>query len=257
MTRVAITRGVSRRIGECELTHLNRRPIDVARARQQHRQYERCLSDLGCTIRRLPAGENLPDSVFVEDTAVVLDELAVIMRPGAASRRGETGPVAEALSEYRRLAQIEPPGTLDGGDVLRVGKTLYVGMTSRSNAAGIGQLRSVLSPHGYRVEGVAVEGCLHLKSAMTEVGPGTLLINRAWVDANAFPGMDLVDVAPDEPMGANALLIGETVIYPQAFVETRRRLEERGIRVEAVDVSELRKAEGGVTCCSLILDAAS
>jgi dimethylargininase len=195
----------------------------------------------------------LPDSVFVEDTAVVLEELAVIMRPGAETRRAETASVAEVLAGYRRLYRIESPGTMDGGDVLRVGRMLYVGLSSRSNAAGVDQLRSIVSAYGYEVRGLAVEGCLHLKSAVTQVGADTLLINRAWVDASAFEGMELVDVAPGEPMGANALLVGETVVYPQAYTETRRRLEERGIRVEVVDVSELRKAEGGVTCCSLIL----
>jgi dimethylargininase len=251
---VAITRDVSPNIGACELTHLEREAIDVARARAQHREYERCLSALGCTIRRLPAEASLSDSVFVEDTAIVLEEVAVVMRPGVETRRAETGPVADVLGEYRPLRRVDSPGTIDGGDVLRVGKTLYVGLSSRTNAAGGDQLRSFVSVYGYEVRAVAVAGCLHLKSAVTQVGAGTLLINRAWVDAGAFAGLGLVDVAPGEPMGANALRVGETVIYPRAYPETRRRLEARGIAVEGVDVSELRKAEGGVTCCSLILD---
>lgn len=251
---VAITREVSPSIAKCELTHLVREAIDVRNARLQHRQYERCLADFGCRIHRLPVEASLPDSVFVEDTAVVVNELAVIMRPGAESRRAEAASVAEALAGYRQLYHIESPGTMDGGDVLRVGKVLYVGLSSRSNPAGIEQLRSYVSAYDYGVEMVEMEGCLHLKSAVTQVRRGTLLVNRAWVDVSAFEGMELVDVAPSESMGANALLISETVVYPKAYPETRRRLEERGIEVVVVDVSEMAKAEGGVTCCSLIFD---
>ena len=252
---MAVTRGVSPDIGECQITYLTREKIDVGLAEEQHRRYEECLSRLGCAVRRLPAEASMPDAVFVEDAAVVLDELAVIARPGAETRRAETAAVAEVLAEYRPLRRIRSPGTLDGGDVLRVGRTLYAGLTSRTNAAGVERLRSLVSAHGYQVRAVEVEGCLHLKSAATRVGARTLLINRAWVDAGAFEGMELVDAAPEEPAGANALLVGETVIHPLACAETRKRLEERGLAVEAVDISELAKAEGGVTCCSLIFRA--
>ncbi len=252
--RLAITREVSPSIGECELTHLARAPIDLDTARAQHRQYGECLAALGCRIYRLPAEPGLPDAVFVEDTAVVLDELAIITRPGAASRRGETEAPAEALRAYRRLAAIQPPGTLDGGDVLRIGKRLWVGLSSRSNQAGIGQLRRLASPFGYSVESVRVKGCLHLKSAVTQVAESTLLVNRDWIDGSPFEGMELIDVDPREPFGGNALLVGDTVVYPASFPATRRRLEERGIVVEAIDVAELGKAEGGVTCCSLIFN---
>lgn len=250
---VAITRPVSPSIARCELTHLAREAINLDIAREQHRRYERCLADLGCEIRCLPLEPELPDSVFVEDTAIVLDELAVITRPGAESRRRETASVAKALEVYRELRHIEPPGTLDGGDVLRIGRMIYVGLSSRSSRSGIEQLRGYVEPYGYTVEAVEMKGCLHLKSAVTRVGWNTLLINLAWVDAGVFDGMELVNVAPAEPMGGNALLIGEVVVYPKAYVETRERLEDRSIAVNAVDVSELAKAEGGVTCCSLIL----
>ncbi len=253
--RLAITREVSPSIGDCELSHLARVPIDLDAARAQHRQYEECLAAVGCRIYRLPAEPSLPDAVFVEDTAVVLDELAIITRPGAASRRDETRAPADALWPYRRrLAPIEAPGTLDGGDVLPIGKKLLVGLSNRSNEAGIQQLRCLAGPFGYSVEGVQVKGCLHLKSAVTQVAENTLLINREWVDSGAFEGMELVDVDPGEPFGGNALLVGDTVIYPAGYPATRRRLEDRGIRVKAVDVAELGKAEGGVTWCSLIFD---
>jgi dimethylargininase len=253
--RLAITREVSPSIGDCELSHLARVPIDLDMARAQHRQYEECLAALGCRIHRLPAEPGLPDAVFVEDTAVVLDELAIITRPGAVSRRGETEAPAKALRAYRRVAAVEPPGTLDGGDVLRIGKRLLVGLSSRSNEAGVEQLGRLARPFGYSVDSVQVKGCLHLKSAVTQVAESTLLINRDWVDSGAFEGLELVDVDPGEPFGGNALLVGDTVIYPASYPATRRRLEERGIGVKVVDVAELGKAEGGVTCCSLIFDA--
>jgi len=248
----AITREVSPSIERCELTHLMRQPINVDLARAQHQQYENCLTNLGCQVHRLPAEPDLPDSVFIEDIAIVLNELAIITRPGAESRRPETPAVAKALSAYRRLCPIEPPGTLEGGDVLQIGKTLFVGASSRSNAHGIEQLRAHVRPFGYAVQPVALQGCLHLKSAATQVGENRLLINRAWVDGGVFVGMELINVAAEEPMGANALLINGVVIYPSAYERTRARLEVHGLTVEAVDVSELAKAEGGVTCCSLI-----
>jgi dimethylargininase len=249
---VALIRDVSPSLQRCELTHLSRQPIDVVLARRQHRRYERCLADLGCAIHRLPTEPEWPDAVFIEDTAIVLDELAIIARPGAESRRAETTAVAEALRAFRSLFHIEPPGTLDGGDVLRLGQTVYVGVSSRSNEAGFEQLRRWLMPYGYAVEAVEVNGCLHLKSAVTPVGENTLLVNRAWVDAGAFGDAALIDVDPSEPFGGNALLVNETVMYPSGYPRTQRRLQEHGITVQSVDVSELGKAEGGVTCCSLI-----
>jgi dimethylargininase len=235
------------------LTHLARQSIDVATAQEQHHQYEDRLKELGLEVLRLPADPDLPDSVFVEDTAVVVDKLAVIARPGAESRRAETLSVGEALKPYRELLHIEPPGTLDGGDALFMGKTLFAGLSERSNPAGIEQLGDALRHHGYRIRAVELKGCLHLKSAVTEVAEGTLLINRRWVDGSVFGRADLIDVDPSEPFGANALRVAETVIYPRAYPRTRMILEDRGISVTPVNMSELAKAEGGVTCCSLIL----
>jgi dimethylargininase len=249
---IAITREISPRIHDCELTHFERRPIDLNRARAQHRQYEECLADLGCKILRLPAEPDLPDSVFVEDTALVLDELAVIMRPGAASRRPETASIADALSPYRKLAYLEAPGTIDGGDVLRIGRTIFVGLSDRSNAAGVEQLGETLKPYGYHVEGVRVNGCLHLKSAVTQVAGDTLLLNPACVDPGTLPKMKLIEVDPSEPSGANALWLNGCVVYPAAFPITLQKLQEAGLTVRSVDISELAKAEAGVTCCSII-----
>lgn len=251
---VALTREVSPNIGQCELTYKQRESIDITIARKQHNKYVECLSDLGCKIHCLPAEPSLPDSVFVEDTCIVLDELAIITRPGAASRRPETSSIAKALEAHRDLVFIEPPGTIDGGDVLRIGKTLFVGLSSRSNRAGIEQMRNILNPFKYKVQGVQVSGCLHLKSAVTQVASDTLLINRARVDADDLERMKLIEVDPSEPSGANALLVGEIVVYPKGFGRTRKRIEEAGIEVRGLDISELRKAEAGITCCSLLFE---
>jgi len=251
--KIALTRRVSPSIIDCELTHLERQPIDYPTAVRQHAAYEACLEDLGCQVQQLPSDPGMPDSVFIEDTALVLDEVAVITRPGAESRRGETAAVAEALSAYRPLRFIEPPGTLDGGDILRLGKNLYVGASGRSNTEGIRQLSSLLGPLGYTVQGVPLSGCLHLKSAVTQVGGDILLVNPRWVDPAVFGAWRRVEVDPQEPYAANALLLSEAVVYPAAYARTAARLEQLGLSLYQVDASELAKAEGGVTCCSLIL----
>jgi dimethylargininase len=251
---IAITREVSPSIGRCELTHLPRHEIDVEAARSQHLQYEKTLLDMGCQLRRLPVEPNLPDSVFVEDTAIVLKEFAIITRPGAVSRREETRYVAEVLKEYRPISHIVSPGTLDGGDVLQIGRTLYVGITSRTNETGARQLMELVSPHEYEVEIVQVEGCLHLKSAAALVREDTLLINRSWVDPKPFRAKEYIDIDPMEPYAANALLVGNELVYAANFPKTFHRLQNKGISARIVDVSELQKAEGAVTCCSLIFE---
>ncbi|HEY9230765.1 MAG TPA: arginine deiminase family protein [Blastocatellia bacterium] len=255
--QIALTRPVSASINDCELTFHEQQPIDVARAIEQHRAYEDCLRSLGVQVVRLPPEPDLPDAVFVEDTAIVVDEVAVIPLMGAASRRPETVSVAAALKSYRPLRYLEAPATLDGGDVLRVGRRLFVGLTRRTNREGIAQLGAHLAPFGYEVEAVEVTGCLHLKSACTQVSNNMLLINRDWVDAAAFAGFEFIDVAASEPGAANALLINETVIMPSAFPQTIALLEGRGFKIRAVDVSEFQKAEGGVTCKSIIFTAPS
>lgn len=250
---LAITRDISPAIAQCELTHLDRVPIDLETARQQHEAYERALSGAGCTVHRLAGGDDMPDSVFIEDTAVVFDQLAIVARPGAESRRIETGPVALVLAHHRTVHRIEPPGTLDGGDVLVVGRRVFVGASARTNAEGIEQMRRILTPHGYSVVAVEVHGCLHLKSAVSAVAAGKLLINRDWTESSHFAGFELIDVDPSEPFAANALPIGDTVLYARQFPLTRRRLDDRGVNVRTIDMSELAKAEGAVTCCSLII----
>lgn len=249
---IAITREVSPSLAACELSFVDRAPIDVARADAQHRDYQRVLSTLGCEVQALPAQADYPDAVFVEDVAIVVDEIAVMTRPGAESRRGEGATVADALRKYRTLHAIEAPATLDGGDVLRIGRQVYVGQSARSNAAGIAQLHAILAEHRYTVTGVPIHGCLHLKSAVTALADDTVLLQPSWIDRAAFTDYRIVEVDPTEEHAANVLRVGAAVISPAGFPRTHARIRAVGIDVVTVDVSELQKAEGAVTCCSLV-----
>jgi dimethylargininase len=249
---IAITRPVSQTIDRCELTILERIPINLERAILQHKVYEETLRSQGVEVLALPKEPELPDAVFVEDAAVVLDECAIITRPGADSRLPETESVTRALAPYRTLYSILAPGRLDGGDVLVAGKRIWIGMATRSNQSALDQMQSFLEPYGYLVRGVPVHRCLHLKSAVTRVAEDTLLINPAWADPVNFPGMKFIDVDPTEPYGANALMVGETILYQPAYPKTVLRLEAIGIHPLLVDQSELAKAEGALTCCSLL-----
>jgi dimethylargininase len=253
---IALTREVSVSLGACELTHLDRVPIDVDRARAQHALYIRTLSDAGYRVEQLSSSADMPDSVFVEDIAVVVPELAIITRPGAVSRRAEVAAVAQALERYRPLASLDEPATLDGGDVMVAGRRVFIGRSSRTNAAAIAQVRRLLAPFGYTVCEVAVSDCLHLKSAVTPVADDVLLVNPRWVAPETFHGYACVAVADGEDYGANALRLRDRVIVAAAFPRTAERLAARGLTVVAVDASELAKAEGAVTCCSLIVEAA-
>ena len=251
---VALIRPVSSTIADCELTHLERLPIDVQRARAQHAAYAYVLRDRDCRVVTLPGADDLPDSVFVEDTAIVLDEIAIITRPGAPARRAEVATVAAELARHRPVTRMQPPATLDGGDVLRLGHTLFVGASSRTGSDGIAALRTAAEPFGYRVVPVALTGCLHLKTAATAVAADRLLVNPQWVDTSVFGSVQRIEVAAHEPFGANALLVGDHVICAAAFPATCERLVNAGLAVHTVDVSELAKAEGGVTCCSIIFE---
>ena len=215
--------------------------------------YRATLNRFGIKVVSLPSQNHLPDAVFVEDAAIVLDNVAVMTRPGARSRRGELVDVENALAPFRVLAHITEPATLDGGDVLLVGRRLFVGRSSRTNDEGIAQLRELVAPHGYDVQAIDVRGCLHLKSAVTAVGNDALLGNGEWVEREAFGDVTWIEVDPSEPHAANALQIENDVIYPKDYPRTAERLRSFGISLCLLDASELAKAEGGVTCCSLVL----
>ena len=252
---IAITRAVSPSINRCELTYQKRVEIDLARAGEQHRAYEECLRELGAQVISLPAEPDLPDSMFVEDPVVVLDEVAIINRMGAASRRPEAESMARALAQFRPLRRMEAPAALEGGDVLRVGKRIFVGVSPRTNMAGIGQLAEVAKPLGYTVDAIRLRGCLHLKSACTMLAENAILARREWIDTIPFDGIEIVDVATQEPSAANVLRIGDTVITAECFPATRALLGKRGYRTRALDVSELMKAESALTCSSVLFEA--
>jgi dimethylargininase len=250
----AITRAVSPAMVHCELSFIDRNPIDLAKAQQQHHAYEELLERLGAQVISLPAEPTLPDSMFVEDPAVVLDEVAVILPLGTETRRLEGASLAQALSKFRKLKHVTLPGTLEGGDVLRIGRKLFVGLTKRSNAGGIRQFAALVQPHNYEIIAVPVTGCLHLKSAVTYLGRNTLLANRSWFDTTPLAAYDWIDVDPAEPHAANALAIGPSIIFPASFPRTRARIETLGFQVTPLDISELQKAESGLTCSSLLFE---
>ena len=251
---IAITRDVSPGINNCELKFVERQPIDYALAVRQLEEYRAALERCGALLRRLPADSRYPDSCFVEDTAIVVDEVAVIASMGASSRRGETQAITSELWPYRNIVHITLPGTIDGGDVLRAGKRVLVGLSSRTNQAGIDQLTRILEPRGYRVIPVRTTKSLHFKSACTAIDDATLLVNRDWIQLEDLAGFNLVPTPEDEPDAANVLRVGETLFVQAGFRGTTERLRNVHGKVEALDTSELRKAEGALTCLSIIFE---
>jgi dimethylargininase len=251
----AITRAVSAGLAACELTYRSREPIDIERARAQHDAYVATLERLGATVEQLPADDALPDSVFVEDAAVVLDEVAIITRPGAASRRAETVALAEALRPHRALRSIDPPATLDGGDVLVIGRTIYVGRSTRTDAGGARQLEAIVAPFGYRVVDVPLDDCLHLKSACTHLGGDAIVLNPDWVDGRIFEGLDQFTSPPAEPWGASVRELAGTLLIPDAYPRTAELLADAGYPVEPHAHGEFLKAEGGPTSLSIVFTA--
>jgi dimethylargininase len=251
----ALTRAVSRSLGSCELTWRARQEIDIDLAIAQHRQYERALEDLGVRVISLPEQPEMPDAVFVEDPLIVFDEVAIVTRMGAASRRAESDSLAEAIAPFRPVRKLGEPATLDGGDVMRIGRDVFVGASSRTNAEGFRQLKEELEVFGYNVRPVTFRGCLHLKSACCALGNDAILANTAWLDPGPLRDYRIVEVSADEPGAANVLRIGNTAIMPACFPQTRKKIRAEGLEIRGVDISELMKAEAAVTCSSVIFDA--
>src|SRR6218665_667391 len=249
---IAFTRAVSSRLADCVTTQAER--VDVARAVAQHAAYERALADAGFDVRRLPPLDDFPDGVFVEDTALLLGAHAVILRPGAASRAGETDTTAVGLTNSFVVHRLEA-GHVDGGDVLRIGQTLYVGISSRTDLAGIRALGELVGTLGYHVVPVPVAGGLHLKSAATCVND-VLVHNPAWVAPHHFPGTAPLAVAPGEDLGGNVLLAGEILLTAADSPRTAEALAARDFKVVTLDISEMRKADAALTCMSLISEQA-
>lgn len=253
----AMTRAVSPRINDCELTFIGRQKIDYAAAVHQHSRYQQLLRDLGLKVIELPAGEQCPDSCFLEDTALVLDEVAVITRPGSEARRREVAGVVPKIVEYREVLQIDAPGTLEAGDILRMGRNLFVGASVRSNAQGIEMLRALVAPYGYKVIAVPMDGALHLKSVCTALDDETLIADARHVNTEVLSDYGIVEVMPDESPAANVLRIGDTVCIHSGFHKTIDLLQSKGYQLNTVDIAEFLKAEAGLTCMSIIFDATS
>lgn len=252
----ALTHKISPRIAECEVTFINRSPINLRLAARQHDNYCAVLRGLGVIVEELSENESYPDSCFVEDTAIVVDELAIICSMGVPSRRGETALIKRELARYREIAHVSLPATIEGGDVLRIGRKMFVGQSSRTNLGGIEEIARILRPYGYRVRPVRTKGSLHLKSACTAIDEETLFVNPDWVELDAFGGFHLVHTPAEEPWSANILRVGSTVCAQAGFPRALELMERVAGKVETIDISELRKAEAGLTCSSIIFESA-
>lgn len=248
----ALTHRPAPLLGDCQLTFLDRQPIDLERANAQHQAYCASLQAAGIQVQVLKTSLDLPDSAFVEDCAVILDELAVLTRPGSPARQPEVVRLAPVIAQVRPMVRMAHPAALDGGDVLQIGKTLYVGSSTRTNPAGIAALAEIVQPHGYQVIPVPVHGSLHLKTACTALDDETLLANLDWIDLTRFEGLRILAVPEEEPWGANVLRIGEFLWAQTAFPRTLEQLLQAGYAVQEIDCSEFLKAEAGLTCLSLV-----
>ena len=249
----ALTRQIPATFADGLVTYIDRAPVDLDLAIIQHQAYEHTLRQLGAELISLPPLDHAPDSCFVEDTAVMLDEIGIIARPGTGSRRVETASVEAALTGHRALfGRIEEPGTLEGGDVIVAGRTVYVGLSSRTNQDGLDQLQVLLEPFEYGVIPVRVTGCLHLKTGATMVGPDTVLLNPDWLDTSPFDGLNQISVDPNEPFAANAISLAGRVVMAASAPRTREELERKGFNTLSIDISEMEKLEAGLSCCSII-----
>lgn len=251
---MALTRGVSSSLGNCQLTFLERECIDTSTAARQHQDFLRCLEQMDVKTIPLRVLDELPDAVFVADPAFVVDELAVVARMGVRHREPEVESVAAALSEFFPLRFIEPPGMLEGGDVIRIGRTIYVGLSGRTNREGVAQLGRLLEPFDYQVRPVEVARCLHLTTGCSYLGRNTVLANPDWVDVSQFKEFEIIDVPPAEPWAANTIAHGGQVLCPSEFTETHARLEAFGFSLLKTDISEFAKAEAGMSCLCLLFE---
>ena len=234
------------------LTTANLGPPDHHTMVVQHESYVLALERAGLMIMELPAAMHLPDAYFVEDAAVVVPELAVLTRPGAPTRRDEPALLEPAFQALRRpMVRIEAPGTLDGGDVLQVGKHVIVGLSARTNAEGADQLRQHLSPHGYRIDSIDVADSLHFKSDANWVAEGTLLVTAELAACPALSEYDLIIVDEGERYAANCVRVNQHLLIPEGYPDTAAKLSGLDAQLVALDVSECRKMDGGLTCLSL------
>ena len=247
-----VTHAVSPNIGRCELTFMERVPIDYERAVQQHEEYCEMLTRRGVAVTTLYDNLSCADCCFVEDTALVLDELAIIASMGAVSRRSETAAIASELAKYRELVCLNYPSTLEGGDVLQAGKNIFIGLSTRTTRRGIEEVVRILKAFDYRIFPVPVRGSLHLTTACSFIDDETVLINPRWADADSFHNFRVLDIPDDEPWAANTIRIDETVCLEASFQKTIALVHDINDDIEVLNISEFLKAEGGLSCLSLL-----
>jgi dimethylargininase len=249
----AICRGVPATFDRALVQARPAEPIRVDVARRQHRAYVEALRSFGLEVTVLPAAPEFPDCCFVEDCAVYAAGVALITRPGAVARRGEEGSVANALQRYARVERMTDPATLDGGDCLRVGKRWYVGRSGRTNAAGVHRLRQVFEPLGFAVTEIPLGPILHLKCVCSALSENRMLLAEGSILPEVFGDVHIVSVPAEEAYAANCLCVDGTVLLAAGFPATRRVLEAEGFTVREVDTSEMRKADGSLTCMSILV----
>lgn len=248
----AITRGVSSKMESCELTYRSRENIDLNKAVVQLEEYGELLRSWDVDLVMMPASNSYPDCCFVQDTAVVLDEICVIASMGALSRQGEVSEIERLVSPWRRIRRIIPPATLDGGDVVQIGRLLFVGLSTRTNARGIAALDRLVEPFGYTVVPVRVHGGLHLTTGCGVINDETVLLNPHWLDAHAFRGLRQLHVPESEPWAANTIRVDNAVCLEDGAPRTLELVQPFAKRIATLDISEFRKAEGSLSCLSLI-----
>lgn len=241
---------------DCALTFRDRQPIDIDLAIQQHADYASALRQMGVYVEILRINDMSPDGVFVEDAAIVLDECAIVASMGIEARRAEVDAMADVLSRFRSdLRRIHWPARIEGGDVLVVGKRIYVGQSSRTNAAGLLAVKEIAAPLGYDVRSVTVRGCLHLKTGVTAIDETTLICNPEWIDVSAFYDVDLMHVDPHEPWAANILRVDDQLLLNGSFPRTADRIDAIRGGNHRIVVSEFAKAEAGLTCLSIVFNS--
>ncbi|UCC54768.1 MAG: hypothetical protein JSV68_12505 [Anaerolineaceae bacterium] len=224
---------------------------DYARICQQHQAYINALQSQGLDVTVLEALPGYPDAYFVEDVAVVTGEVAVITAPGAEARKGEAEHIVAVLATYRPITRIQPPGTLDGGDVMMAEKRCYIGLSERTNEDGAAQLGQILRAYGYKCTAVPLAGGLHLKSDVNYIGRNTLLLTEPMFNVQAFDGFDKILVDEEEAYAANTLLVNGRLLTPQGFPRTKAKLLQAGFQIVEMETSELQKMDGGLSCMSL------
>lgn len=249
----AIVRDIPNSYQQCVVGFHDKPQINVDLAKQQHQAYCKTLEQLGLKIIRIPADNTLPDCCFTEDTAIVFGDTAIITSPGTASRVAETVEMEKTLTPLKKIFYISPPGTIDGGDVLKIDKKVYIGISARTNEHAIKQVAAIINPKGFEVIGVKIRNILHLKSAVTYVGNGCVLLAEGYVDESAFSEYDKIIVPKEEGYCANCLVVNGKVLLPKGFPKTKSLVEAKGFSVIELEMTEIEKAEGALTCLSVII----